>query len=105
MKLLGITVSKINKDKNGENVPHLEVVELVLVHCNLVNNGYQQNSRILYTFVPNKTFGSLLEISPPNHVFLKRFNSEFQEIKIWFTDQTSKPLEVKDKINVTLIIK
>ena len=59
MKLLGSTVSKINKDKNGENVLHLEVVELVLVHCNLVNNNYQQNSRILFTFVPNKTFGSL----------------------------------------------
>ena len=69
MKLLGSTVSKINKDKNGENVPHLVVFQLVLVHCNLVNNDYQQNSRILYTFVPNKTFGSLLEISPPNHVF------------------------------------
>ena len=69
MKLLGSTVSKINKDKNGENVPHLEIVEVVLVHCNLVNNDYQQNSRILYTFVPNKTFGSLLEISLPNHVF------------------------------------
>ena len=105
MKLLGRTENKINKDKNGENVPHLENVEVVLVHCNLVNNDYQQNSRILYTFVPNKTFGSLLEISPPNHVFLKTFNSEFQEIKIWFTDQTSKPLEVEDKINVTLIIK
>ena len=59
MKLLGSTESKITKDKNGENEPHLEVVELVLVHCNLVNNDYQQNSRILYTFVPNKTFGSL----------------------------------------------
>ena len=105
MKLLGSTVSKINKDKNGENVPHLEIVEVVLVHCNLVNNDYQQNSRILYTFVPNKTFGSLLEISPPNHVFLKTFNSAFEEIKKWFTDQTSKPLEVEDKINVTLIIK
>ena len=56
MKLLGSTESKITKDKNGENVPHLEVVELVLVHCNLVNNDYQQDSRILYTFVPNKTF-------------------------------------------------
>ena len=75
--------------------PHLEAVELVLVHFNLVNNYYQQDSRILYTFVPNKTFGSLLEISPTNHIFLKKFNSEFQEIKIWFTDQTSKPLEVK----------
>ena len=105
MKLLGSTVSKINKDKNGQNVPHLETVEVVLVHCNLVNNDYQQNSRILYTFVPNKAFGILLEISPPNHDFLKTFNSEFQEIKIWLTDQTSKPLEVEDKINVTLIIK
>ena len=92
MKLLGSTESKITKDKNGKNVTHLEVVELVLVHCNLVNNDYQQHSRILYTFVPNKTFGSLLEISPKNHIFLKTFNSEFQEIKMWFTDQISKPL-------------
>ena len=98
MKLLGSTVSKINKDKNGENVPHLEVVELVLVHCNLVNNDYQQDSRILYTFVLNKTFGGLLEISPKNHVFLKALNSEFQEVKIWLTDQTSKPLEIEYKI-------
>ena len=105
MKLLGSTVSKINKDMNGENVPHLGVVEVVLVHCNLANNDYQQNSRIMYTFVPNKAFSSLLEISPPNHVFLKTFNSEFQEMKIWFTDQTGKPLEVEDKIKVTLIIK
>ena len=100
MKLLGSTVSKINKDKNSENVPHLRVAEVALVHCNLVNNDYQQNSRILHTFVPNKAFGSLLEISPLNHVFLKTFNSEFQEIKIWFTDQTSKPLELEDKINI-----
>ena len=105
MKLLGSTESKITKDKNGEDVPHLEVVELVMVHCNLVNNDYQQDSRILYTFVPNKPFGSLLEISPANHIFLKTFNSELQEIKIWFTDQTSKPLEIEDRINVTLIIK
>ena len=105
MKLLGSTESKITKDKNGENVPHLEIVELVLVHCNLVNNDYQQDSRILYTFVPNKPFGSLLEISPPNHIFLKTFNSEFQEIKVWFADQNSKSLEVEDKINLTLIIK
>ena len=105
MKLLGSTESKITKNKNGENVPHLEVVELVLAHCNLVNNDYQRDSRILYTLVPNKTFGSLLEISPTNHVFLKTFNSEFQEINTWFTDQTSKPLEVEDRINVTLIIK
>ena len=86
-------------------MPHLEIVELVLVHCNLVNNDYQQVSRTLYTFVPNKRLGSLLEISPTNHLFLKTFNSEFQEIKMWFTDQTSKPLEAEDKINLTLIVK
>ena len=107
MNLLGIHESKITKNKNGENVPHLEIVELLLnvIHCNLVDNNYQQNSRIIYTFVPNKPFGSLLEISLPNHIFLKTFNSEFQEIKVWFTDQNSKPLEVEDKINLTLIIK
>ena len=105
MKLLGRTESKITKDRNGENVPHLEVVELLLVHCNLVNNDYQQDSRILFTFVPSKTFGNLLEIPPTNHVFLKTFNSEFQEVKIWFTDQTSKPSEQEGKINITLIIK
>ena len=71
MKLLGSAESKIAKDKNGENVPHLEVVKLVLVHCNLDNSDYQQDSRILYIFVPNKTFGSLLEISPTNHVFFE----------------------------------
>ena len=105
MKLLGSSEIKITKDKNGEKVPHLEIAELVLDNCNLVNNGYQQDSRILYTFVPNKPFGSLLEISPSNHIFLKTFNSEFQEIKIWFTNQTSKSLEVEDKLNLTLIIK
>ena len=82
IKLLGSTESKITKDKNGENVPHLEIVELVLVHCNLVNNDYQQDYRILYTFVPNETFNSLLEISPTNQVFLKTFNFEFQEFKV-----------------------
>ena len=82
-----------------------EIVELVLVHCNLVSNDYQQDSRILYTFVPDKQFDSLLEISPTNYIFLRTFNSEFQEIKIWFADQTSKLLEVEDRINLNLIIK
>ena len=100
MKLLGSTESKITKDKNGENAPHLEIVELILIHCNFVNNNYQQNSPILYTFVPNESFGSLFEISLPNQIFLKIFNSEFQEIKVLFTDQNSKPLEVEDKINL-----
>ena len=86
-------------------MPHLENVELVLVHRNFVSNDYQQDFRILYTFVLNKPFGSLLEISPIKHIFSKTFNSEFQEVEVWFTDQTSKPLEVEDKINLTLIIK
>ena len=84
--------------KNGESVPHLEVVELVLIHCNIVDNSYQQNSRILYTFVPNKPFGSLLEISPANHIFFKTLNSEFQEIKVWFTDQNKNALLYKNAL-------
>ena len=77
MKLLGSSKNKITKVKSGENVPHLEITEVVLLHCNIVNNDYHQDSRILYTFVPNKPFGSLLGISPTNHIFLKAFNSEF----------------------------
>ena len=98
MKLFGSTENKITKDKNGENVPHLEITEVVLVHCNIVNNDYQQDSRVLYTFVPSKPFGSLLEISPTNHIFLKTFNSEYNEIEVWFTDQNSQPLEIEDRI-------
>ena len=105
MKLLGSTKNKITKDKNGENVPHLEITEVVLVHCNMVNNDYQQDSRVLYTFVPNKSFGSLLDISPSNHIFLKTFNSEYDEIVVWFTDQNSKPLQIEDRINLTMVIK
>ena len=93
MKLLGSTKNEITEGKNGENVPHLEITEVVLVHYNIVNNDYQQDSRVFYTFVTNKPFGSLLEISPTNHIFLKTFNSEFQDIEVWFTDQNSKPLE------------
>ena len=59
----------------------------------------------LYTFVPNKSFGQLLDISPENIIFLKNFNSEFSYCELWFTDQNSKPLEIKDKINITLVIK
>ena len=70
-----------------------------------MNNDYQQDSRVLYIFVPNKPFGSLLEISPRNHIFLKKFNSEYDEIKVWFTDQNSKPLEIEDKINLAMIVK
>ena len=90
MKLFGGTKSKITKDQNGENVPYLEITEVVLVHCNIVNNDYQQDSRVLYTLFPNKPFGSLLEISPANHIFLKTFNSEYDKIKVWLTDKNSQ---------------
>ena len=91
MKLLGSTKNKVTKDKNGENLPHLEIAEV--------------DSPVLYTFVPNKSFGSLLDISPSNHIFLKTFNSEYDKIIVWFTDQNSKPLEIADRINLTMIIK
>ena len=96
MKLLGSTENKITRDKNGENVPHFEITEVVLVHCNIVNNDYQQDSRVLYAFIPNKPFGSLLEVSPKNNIFLKTFISEFQTIGVWFTDQSSQPLGTKE---------
>ena len=86
-------------------MPHLETTQVVLVHCDIDNNDYQQDSRVLYMFVPNKPFGSVLEISPTNHIFLKTFNSEYDEIKVWFTDQNSKPLEMEDRINLTMVIK
>ena len=105
MKLLGSTKNEIAEDENGENVPHLEMTEVVLVHCNMVNNDYQQDSRVLYTFVPNKSFGSLLDISPSNHIFLKTFNSEYDEIVEWLTDQNSKPLEIEDRTILTMVIK
>ena len=105
MKLLGSTENKIANDKNGENIPHLEITKVVLVHCNIVNNDYQQDSKVLYTFVPNKPFGSLLEISPTNFIPLKSFNSEFQSTEVWFTDQNSQPLETEYRITLTLVIK
>ena len=105
MKLLESTKNKITKDKTGENVPHLEITEVVLVHCNIVNNEYQKDSRVLYTFVSNKPFGSLLEISPKNQIFLKTFNLEFQATEVWLTDQNSQSLETDDRANLTLVIK
>ena len=86
-------------------MPHLAIMEVVLVHFNIVNNNYQQDSRALYTSVLNKLFGSLLEVSPTNHIFLKTFNSEYDEIEVWFIDQNSQPLEIEDRINLTLVIK
>ena len=105
MKLLGNAKTKITKDKNGKNVPHLEITEAVIVHCNIVNNDYQQNSRVLYKFFPNKLFGQLLDISLKNVIFLKTFDSEVSYIKVWFINQISKLLKIENKINLTLVIK
>ena len=77
---------------------------ILLIHCNIVNNHYQQNSRVLYIFLPNKSFSQLLDISPKKYIFLKNFNSTFLDIQLWFTDQNSKLPEIEDKINITLFI-
>ena len=77
MERPGITKSKITKDKNGKNVPHLEITEIFLVHCNTVSNIYQQDSRALYSFISNKSFSQLLDISPEHFIILKVFDSEF----------------------------
>ena len=74
MKLLGSTKNKITEDKNSENVIHLGITEVILVHCNVVDNNYQQDSRVLYTFVPNKSLDQLLYILPNRFTFLKTFN-------------------------------
>ena len=104
MKLLESTKDIIDADKNSENVPKLENVDVVLVHCNLVNNAYQQHSRILFTFVPNKQHGQLISISPHSLVFLKTMNTDFSEIEIWLTDQNKNALEIEDNVNISLII-
>ena len=104
MKLLGSTKENIDQDKNGEDVPKLESVEVVLVHCNLVNNNYQQASKVLFTFVPNKQLGQLINISPNSLIMLSTANTEFSSIEVLFTDQNSEPLEIEDNVNMPLII-
>ena len=104
MKLLGRAKDTIDADKNSENVPKLENVEVVLVHCNLVNNAYQQHLRVLFTFLPTKQYGQLISISPHSLVFLKTMNMEFSEIEIRFTDQNNNALDIEDNVNISLII-
>ena len=103
-KLFGSTKKLIDKTKNGENVPSLEVVEAVSVHCNLVDSQYQQNSEVLYTFTPNKSYAYLLNVETSNLVFLETYNTEFDKIIISFTGQNGRPLETEDKVNLTLLI-
>ena len=104
MKLLGSTKNIFDSVKNSENVPRLENVDVVLVHCNLVNNSYQQHFRVLFTFVQTKQYGQLNSISPHSLVFLKTMNTDFSEIKVWFTDQNNNALEIEDNVNISLII-
>ena len=104
IKLLGSTKYTIDADKNSENVQRLENVEVVLVHCNLVNNSYQQHSRVLFTFVPNKKYVQLISISPHSLIFLKTMNTDFSEIEVWLTDQNNNALEIEDNVNISLII-
>ena len=104
MKLLGSTKNKITKDENGENILHLEITEVVFVHCNIVNSDYKQDSRVLHTFIPNKSFGQLLDISPKYLYFKKLLIHNFY-IEVWFTDQIyNLPLEIEDKTKITLVI-
>ena len=93
-KLLESTKKVVDKDKNGENVPELEIVEVVLVHCNLIKNDYQHTSKVLFTFVPNKKFGQLINISPHAFTMMNTVNTEFSYVEVWFTDQSSKALEI-----------
>ena len=105
MKLLGSTKKDVNKDKDGEDVPKLESVEVVLVNCNLVNNSYQQASNVLFTFVHNKQFGQLINISLHLLTMLKTINVEFQYIQLWFTDQNNRPLETEDWVDIIKVQK
>ena len=104
MKLLGSTKKDVDQDKDREDLPKLESVDIVLVHCNLVNNNYQQTSNVLFTFVPKKQFGQLINISRHSLTMLGTTNTEFSFIEVWFTDQNSEPLYIEDNVNLTLII-
>ena len=104
MKLLGSTKNMVDKHKNSENVPKLESAEVVLVHCNLVKNDYQHASKVLFSFVPNKQFGQLLNIAPHVFTMMNTINREFPSVEVWFTDQSSKSLEIEDNVNLTLVI-
>ena len=103
MQLLGSSKKDIDQNKNGEIVPRLVTIEVVLVHCNLVNNSYQQASKVLFTFVPNKQFGQLITITFHSLTMLKTTNAEFSFIEIWFTDQNNRPLEIEDNVSITPI--
>ena len=104
IKLLGSSKNDADQDKDGGDVPKLESVEVVLIHCNLVNKNYLQASKVLFTFVPNKKFGQLITLTSHSPTILKTINAEFSFIDVWFIDQNNRPPEIEDNVNVTLII-
>ena len=104
MRLLGSTKKGVDKDKDGENVPKLESAENALVHCNIVKNDYQHTSKVLFTFVPNKQLGQLVNISTYSLTMMNTLNTEFSSVEVWFRDQASKALEIEDNVNLTLAI-
>ena len=104
MKLLESTKKDVDKDKYGENVPKLESAEAVLIHCNLVQNDYHQTSKVLFTFLPYKEFGQLINITPNSLIMMNTANTEFSSVDVWFTDQAGKALKIEDNVNLTLII-
>ena len=104
IRLLGSTKKDVVADKNSENEPKLESVKVVLVHCNLVKNDYQNTSKVLFSFVSNEQFGQLINISPHSLTMMNTVNTEFSLVQVWFTDQTSKALEIEDNVSLTLII-
>ena len=104
MKLLGRTKKDADQDKDRKDVPKLESVEVVLVHCNILNNNYHQVSKVLFAFLPNKQFGQLISLSPHLLTLLNTKNTEFSSIEVMFTDQNSKLLEIEDNVNMTLLI-
>ena len=103
-KSLGSTKKDIDKDKNGEKIPKLESVKIVLVHCSLVKNDYQHGSNVLFTFVPNKEFGQLINILPHAFTMMNTISTEFSSVETSFTDQARKAPEIEDNVNLTLII-
>ena len=103
MRLLGSTKKDVDSDKNNENVPKLESVEVVLVHCNVFKNDYQHTSKVLFSFFPNKQFGQLINISPYYLTMMNAVNTEFSFVEVWFTDETSKALEIQDNVNLTYL--
>ena len=101
---LGSSKKDIDQNKDEEVIPKLEIVEVVLAHCNLVNNNYQEAPKVLFTLVPNKQFGQLIAVTPHSPTMLKASNADLSFTEIWFTDQNNRRLEIEDNLNIAFII-